>query len=427
MARSQRSRPDRRRAAAIDWAGYLKAAGRAAPVVVVGALLFTAGLRSSIAEVLQFQRPALALAWDPHHARTSSTLAQRAIAVGQVEAGERLAKSAIDRDPVDVSAYSALALAADGRGDQARAARLMELAHTVSRRDWKTELWLISQAIRDEDYGAAVRHFDIAMRTSDRGVEDLMPLLVAATEDRHMIQALVPVLDREPEWKSSFLMSLAIGSPSAANVVELSRGRLDPRKADERAVLARLIERLVGEGQNDLAWSVYRVARPGTPDRMANTLRDTRYGAGDGFPPLDWQLADEPQLSALREARRDGQDGFALALIAEGGQTGEVARQVLRLPPGSHTLQFVAGTIPAEPADRPQLRLACAGASTPFFETRPPATGEEPRRVRANFSVPAGCRWQTFSIAVGSNETPEEFPWIADIRIDRPSATGPGR
>lgn len=385
------------------------------------ALLFTITLRSSIAGAFQVGRPDRALFWQPDHAGASAAMAQRLIAAGRIEDGREMAARAISRDPVDASAYSALALAAEGSGQMVRATELMMLAHAMSRRERLTEIWLIRQSVRIGDYPAAVRHFDIAMRTSTRRTADLMPLLAAATADPRMVSALAPVLARDPDWKTPFLMSLSIGGPNAVHVAQLSRGRLDPRKADERAVIARLIQRLVYERRNDLAWLVYREARPGTPDAAASALRDGGFAAGAGFPPFEWELTEQPDLGALREPRRDGGQGFALALIAESGRTGQVARQLVRLPPGAYRLQFDVGAVPADALDRPRVSLSCADATTPFYEARPGRSGATTQRVQGAFTVSSGCRWQTVSIGIGSNETPAEFPWIAGIMIRRAS------
>ena len=95
----------------------------------------------------------------------------------------------------------------------------------------------------------------------------------------------------------------------------------------------------------------------------------------------------------------------------------EVARQLVRLPAGRYALQFETGAIPAAVTDRPLVSLSCAGASAPFFSVRPERAGEPAQRVRAAVTVPGDCRWQVFSIAIGSGETPAAFPWIANIAL----------
>lgn len=419
MARTRRSRPDRGGGAAIDWPGLVRIALRAAPILLLAALLFTITLRSSIADAFQAGRPDWALSWRPDHAGASAAMAHRLIAAGRIEDGRRMAERAIGRDPVQANAYSALALAAESAGHAARATRLMAVAHALSRRERVTEMWLIRQSIRSADYPAAVRHFDIAMRTSARRSADLMPLLVVATQDARLVPALAPVLARDPNWKAPFLMNLAINGPNAVHAARLSRGRLDPGQPEERAVLARLIARLDYERRYDLAWSFYREARPGTPELAASSLRDSEFAGVAGFPPFDWQLTEQADLTALRERRRDGGPGFALALLAEGGRTGEVARQLVRLSPGTYQIQFDAGAIPANPLDRPRISLLCAGTMTPFAQLRPGRAGEATQRVSGSFTVPPTCRWQLLSISIGSNETPVEIPWIAAIAIRR--------
>jgi tetratricopeptide (TPR) repeat protein len=417
MARTRRSRPDRRGRKAIDWRSSRKIVFRVGTVLLLGLLLVTVTLRSSIAEVFKFTHPARALAWQPTHAAAAANLSHRLLAAGRAADGRRLARRALERDLVDARAYSALALAADLTGDTRRATEFMHLAHAMSRRDRVASVWLIRQAIQAGNFDAAINHFDMAMRTSSRGAEALMPILIAATADPRFVHSLGPVLASDPEWKTPFLLVLANSGPNPEHIVRLSRGRLDPVRPDQRAVLSRLVQRLIAEQRHDLAWSIYREARPGTLDQAATRLRDPEYEAGNGFPPFDWQLADQPDLTALREARRDGRPGFALALAAEGGRTGEVARQVVRLQPGDYTLQFDAGAIPAGLLDRPLINLSCTPGDIAIYQVRPSQAGAGPQRMRGSFTVPRACRWQALSISIASNETPSELPWIANIVI----------
>lgn len=421
MVSTPRNRPDRRSGVLIDWRRRWRSVLRRGAVLVSGGFLFAVTLSSSVAGVMQAARPAVALSWNPEHAGASAGMAHKAIATNQFEDGRRLAIRAISRNPLNTHAYSALALAEEGAGRPIRARQLMGVAHSISARDRVAQIWQIRQAALAGDRQAMVRHFDILMRISRRGVGDIMSLLVAATADRSTVAALAPVLARNPFWKTSFLMTLSIGGPNVDHVVELIRGRLDPREADERAVMTHLIQRLVNEGRYDLAWSIYREARPGTSDAAASSIRDSTFAVGADFPPFDWQLSDEAGLTAQPEARRDGGPGVALALIAEGGRGGEVGRQLIRLTPGvQYELEFDAGATPPKTAEwRSQLSLACADGGEAFYQLRPSRSGAGPERVRGMFTVQGECRWQMLSIGIESNESPAEFPWIANIAIRR--------
>jgi hypothetical protein len=390
-------------------------------VVLAGLLLSAIAVRSTVAEVFQVSRPVVALGWQPRHAEAAARVAQRLIAADHVSEGAELARQALARSPLLPQGYAALGLASERADDPARAKRFMTLSDRISRRETSTQLWLIQRSITEERFDETIRHFDIAMRTSSRGSTDLMPILVAATADPRIIPPLSSLLDHEPEWKADFLMNLAINGPVVGNVERLSRGRLDPEKADERAVLARFIQRLVYEGRYDAAWSTYRDVHPELPDTAAGSLRDGQFAGSGGFPPLDWQLVEEDGLTAMREARRDGRQGIALALVAEAGRAGEVARQFIRLPPGRYQLQFDAGEIPERLLDRPQLSVSCADSASPFYQVRPSRSGSE--RVNGEFAVP-GCRWQVVSIRIGSNESSDEFPWISGITLRSVSGRG---
>ena len=117
-----------------------------------------------------------------------------------------------------------------------------------------------------------------------------MPVLVAASDDPRMSAALQQQLDRNPTWKSTFLMSLVIGGRDLSKMVALSRGRLDSERGDERAVIARLVRRLVDEGRPALAWSFYQEAVREAAGNRAAGARNLQFTATEGYPPFDWQL-----------------------------------------------------------------------------------------------------------------------------------------
>jgi len=392
---------------------------RAAAISVAAAFAFLVVLQVSLAGVLQYVLPFKTLAWAPNNAIAQATMAARLQAAGRLPEARTMAIAALQRDSTTVAALRTLALTAEAEGDQAQALRLIDLAHDLSRRDLPTQLWLISHSIRAGDLEAAVHHFDLAMRTSTQGSDQLIPLLVAATGDERLLPPLSRLLARNPSWKLTFLSQLGALGPRPDHNVWLTRGRLDPALPEEREAIRSLISRLAGAGRFDLAWQLYHDVSPGVD---AASLRSGNFEGSEGYPPFDWSFADDPDLSALRISRPDGAPGYALSLLAQNSRTGDVARQVIRLAPGAYRLEYDAGAVPASTSERPVVSLTCPDRSEPILALRPDTAREAPQRVGGMFSVPTGCTWQSLSISIsgsGSGSDATVSPWIDNIAIRR--------
>jgi hypothetical protein len=327
-----------------------------------------------------------------------------------------LALAALRRQPTNAIAVRTLALTAEADGRSEEAGRLILLANRLSRRDQPTQIWLLRDAIARRDFPAAVRRFDLAMRTSTRGAAQLTPLLIAATADPRILSPLRATLAGGPQWKMQFLNLLADTGPRLDHNIILTRGMLDPAVPTESAVIDLLLARLTQAGQFDLAWQVYSDARRGAVS--ASTLRNGGFEEADPRPPFDWRYVDHADLAAVRESRPDARGGAALGLIAQNGRSGEVAQQLVRLPPGQYRLAAELGGVPPNPIDRPVVNITCAAGGDPLLALRPTSSGATPHRVTGVFTVPISCRWQRlFITARGGGEAPSPSPWIDDISI----------
>lgn len=420
MARTVRSRRDAGRPGWFkEWVPDRRSAIRALLLIAAGGLAATISLRSSVAGVFEASRPATALAWHPTSSRAVSNMAARLHTAERNEDARRLALSALHRDLTSVAAVRTLGLVAEAEGRDREAARLLQLAGQLSRRDIPTQAWLLRTAVQRADYEGAIRHFDAAMRTSSRGAEQLTPLLAAATIDPRMMPPLAAALARNPDWKVPLMLRLAAEGPRPDHTVLLAR-YLDPRISAEQHVLRVLIDRLIVGRAFERAWAIYRRINPGTPADAIAGLRDGGFDGAPDYPPLDWLLIDEPELAALRQRRPDGGPGNALSLLAN-GRSGVVARQLVRLSPGSYALEYDAGALPVVTVERPVVSVRCVTAESAFYNLRPVQSGAGPYRIRGEFQIPANCPWQWVMVSAAGSEVTANPPWIARLAIRRRS------
>ena len=389
--------------------------------------LFT--IQVSLAAALRDELPQFALGWVPYDGEARASLAGVLSGVGSSAraraVARNLAREAIVRTPLSVVALRSLALAAAAEGgSKERPSALMIEAERLSRRDFPTEQWLIEQALRKGDVPQAMRHFDIAMRSSVDSRQFLFPMLANASADPRISTALEVRLRERPEWRFGFVNYMASYETNPTRGLAFAREFLNPAVPDERAVLVAYIARLASAGKFAEAWDLYQHFHFGT----ANTgVQDGGFEARDGIAPFAWQLTQDADLEAYREPSPAGK-GQALALSANSGRGGVVARQLLKLAPGSYTFRATVGDVPTDSFERPQVAIACASEtrSPDLLALSPPAAGEAARPVAGSFSVPSGCGFQWLSLSIaGDGPAGDAVPWIDDIAINRSSGARP--
>lgn len=385
------------------------------------AFLFTIVLAVSIAGVTRGARPSAALFWQP--ADAEARVNQAALILSMDRSADALARAralALDglrRDATNPAAYRTLGAVAEAGGDRPEALRFYREAQRMSRRDQATQLWFIGQYYQRNDPAGMIRHFDIALRTTRRGRDTLLPLLVNFSGDRRIVPPLRRLLAAKPAWWRDFASLLVQSGPRAETAVELTRGLLDPNTPDDRPIIERLLGRLAGDGEYALAWSVYAgVAGPANGSAL---LRDGGFEGRGGFAPFDWELAEDADLTAYREPRADGA-GSALRLQAR-GRSGAVASQLLHLPPGRYLFRAEVGDVPRDSYDRPRFRMVCAQTpATALLDHQPARPSRQPLTTQAQFVVPSGCAWQSLSVQIaGADAEPEFIPWVDNLSISR--------
>lgn len=394
-------------------------------VVAIAAIVMSLWLvlAVSIAGVMRNASPAVALRWAPHDAAASANQAQFAVAADQSQAVLQLARStsqdALRRDPTIGAAIRVFGMIASARGDDATAFTLYSTAERLSRRDQAAQLWLIQYYSRLSDGEAAVRHFDRAMRTSERNWGNLLPFMAMASADPRLIPPLARLLAERPRWRVNFMQDLAQRGSRLEHVVVLTRGQLDPSIPNERLVLQSLLDRLVAASRYDLGWQVY-ASIPGAGQRRADVVRNGDFEQSEGFAPFDWALVDEADLWARRDIRADGRGGGVLTLAASNGRSGEVARQVVKLGRGQYLFQVDVGQLPATDIGQPTFAITCVGAAgSPLLSVRAAAAGAGPFRISRSFSVSENCAWQVISIRIDGDVSLPGPPWIDNLVIRR--------
>jgi len=385
-------------------------------LITIGAAAAAAlSLALGVAGVSRDRAPQRALQWWPEDSRALTELAVQAL--GEGELGQRrragdIARQAIRRDPLSSNAYAILALAR--AEDNASAARAMAYSASLSRRNLIPQLWFIEEAVRRNDIGRALHHYDIALRTSSRAPEILFPILAQAVREEALASALARLLARDPSWKRDFLLHAITNAPDVGAIGDLSLRSASIGHPFEPSLDSLLIGRLVNAGAFEPAFRLYR--RTIAPGDSA-LVRNGGFERADDSTVFDWLLVDEGDLWARRAP---GDTGLRLEFGAGGSRGGSVARQVLLLAPGVYRLQAEAGSLAGAGELAPALIMECATASGQQLLRAPLTTPDRGRsRLNATVSVPgSGCAAQRLRLELrGAQSVMERSGWIDAVAI----------
>jgi hypothetical protein len=376
-------RADLARRSLQEWALRVLLAGVA---VMLGCFSVT----FSLAQVIVKSDPVLAYRLAPYDGRI---IAAYATSLAGVDAtpkdrirSDALAKLALRHDATTVAAVSTLGMNADSRGDRAVARRYFTYSQTLSRRDLRTQLFMIEDAVQHGEIAATLHQYDITLRVFPELGDVLYPVLASASSDENIRGELVKTLAGKPLWSRSFIAFVGRKAPdpmaTAALFLSLRRaGIVVPDVARAGAINA-----LIAAGEMDAAWSYYATIRPDADRRRS---RDPQFAANLETPSqLDWTpLNDGSGLTA-------GIQGGIFDFAAPASIGGPVLQQFQMLPPGTYRLSGHSIGIEQPQNARPYWVLNCPSAHE-LGRVEVPNSTLANGNFSGTFSVPANCPVQT--------------------------------
>lgn len=367
-------------------------------LALAAAVVGYVGTTHSLAQVIVERDPARAHALAPWDGRITAHLAEQRFldnpAGGAQTPAAQLARRALRQDPTAVSAVATLGLQAQLRGDAAQARQVFGYAQRLSRRDLQTQLWAIEDAVVRGDIPGALRHYDIALRTSRRAPDLLFPVLASAIADPAIRANLVPTLAPQPIWGAGFIGYVAGNSDDPRAVADLLAGlqRADVPVSSEASATA--INRLIAADAFDDAWRYYAASR----DDVARTRsRDPRFTADLPVPSaFDWVPVND---TGVATSIQRGEKGGIVDFSAPPSVGGTVVRQLQLLPAGTYRLQGSSVGIEQPSGSQPYWVLACRNGRE-LGRVAVPNSAEGNGVFTGRFSVPADCAVQTLSLVV---------------------------
>lgn len=385
-------------------------------VLTIGTLtLAYHSMAFSIAMIARRNNPDLALRFVANEPVALATKADLQLLKSQtpksLALAERWAKESIRQQPLNPTAVRILGYIADARGQRAKARELILLAEKLSRREFGAQLWLIEDAAARNDIKTALRHYDIALRTTAESPTILFPTLNDALALPEVRKGMVPYIREWPNWMTSYI-GQAIGSvenPADVADIMLRAGKV-PAREENRSIPDALLSQLAAKAK----FTTLRQYYNSLPDARPLALTSAAMNASTvnlRYAAAGWQLTDNPALGGSFVKTEQG-NGFSLHAFAGSGERGVLMTKLLFLTPGRYRLQ--AQYRAEESAGDAEIRwdINCPSATNSgnlAFATAKVVKGNSATAL--DFNIPAGCTAQqlVLQLAGGSSQIGAEF------------------
>ena len=362
------------------------------------------------------RNPALALRLWPGNSLAEATMADQLAADavnGAPNAAARThAIASLASQPGNPVAARVMGMMTGFAGDRQAMMRWLAYSERYSRRDLAVQLVQIETAVEQGRIDAALVHYDRALRVF-APQPGLVDVLVTATATPEVRRSLLPILRRNPPWRQGYLIQLVESGrvPVETVYVALHDLHLNPRDAFDRRILGEAASLLVKQGKVALARALVEI--------RGNSVRNGDFEAPNPYPPLDWQLTDTGDLSAVAEQGVRPRGGNALFLEARNDAAGVVAQQILSLAPGRYAVTLISGDGASSATEAPTITIGCIGRGDPLASAALPTGRDVVRSFRTpSFLVPQGCIAQRLAITVSAESGLDAVrPWIDDVKI----------
>lgn len=351
------------------------------------------------------ERPERAQALVPGHPRALELMAARALAEGDTNSAEELAKAAIARRPLEGRPYRILAALYEqsGRLPEARAAHRAAIA--VAPNESISRLWTASWLLSEGKYPEALGHVDRALRARPDLAATIFPVLLQGLGNPDFVRALIEALGRDPPWRPAFVADAFRRHETIDSVLPLIEG-LSARGALPEGEARLLVERLEREWRWAELRSAWQRFVEGPPNALLVDGGFERDPHGFG---LGWQVSRVPGATvafSLARGSRDGGRALTVRFLDQRVPFAHV-RQRLLLQPGSYRLSGEARAEALRARHGLAWDVVCDGRDDVLARS-PLIHGTRPWQAWAvDFEIPVDCpsQWLTLRlVAIGPSE-----------------------
>lgn len=311
-------------------------------------------------------------------------------------AEQRLAIKGYRREPLSISAMALIAEAMTGPADRRDRQKLLELAGQLTRRNaFISNELMTSAAVRGDDK-VFFRWLSRLILTNREMRESYVGAMAQATARPGAIAALTPIIGESPSWANFYWRKLVRQPGSLVNGARLrvavagapwQQTEIGPSDRD-------LSLALVNRGEFDVASDLAAALNAGSSQSRATASRlvNGNFARTPVLPPFDWDLTAAGNMGASIDAKAGN-----LSISAIAGARGSVARQLIRLTPGTYELRWsLSSASPLEP-DALSIGIRCAerGRNGGIVSDISLNVGTQRRPI----DIPeSACRWFWYSV-----------------------------
>lgn len=337
-------------------------------------------------------------------------------------------RAALTADPLTRRALGFYGLSLDGQGEPEKARAAMEAAAARSLRDPVPHVWLYDDGVLRGDYGQALEHADVVIRAQPElryTLFDSMRELVASPQG---VQALSAALQRNPPWRTEFLLRASDNPSALAGTTALFADLQQSASPPTNAELGRLLTNLVKEGAFQEALFLWMSVLPADQFATLDYLSNGDFRFPPSGLPFDWTITPLAGADIAVEPTEGAEEALRVQFYR--GRVGfKNVSKLLVLPPGQYVLEGREKADAFETERGTVWRLSCAGPSPRVLGASEPLRGTTDwRAFQTDFQVPAdACPAQWLRLEIDARVDLEKDVgggtiWYDDMSIRRAGA-----
>lgn len=286
------------------------------------------------------------------------------------------------------AAIAAASLVQDPRGNTGRESALLAEALRRDPRSRAARILLMRQLAVSGDMSGAFAQLDVLYRLNPVLVTKAMDSIAGLVNTPRRMDAALAALSGRPNLYEPFVVGMVGKNKPREIVVRLAQGlpvSIMARPEIRRSIVTQLVE----VQEFTPAKSIWQA---GLAKRSPGLVFSSDFSDRQTLPPFNWQLFETTSGAAGYVKPR------GLAVNYYDRSPGQLARQIVTLPPGRYRL-YVEFKLVGGLADNVRLRIGCFGAPDALVEIPLFASGPGLRKAEAGFEVPAqACSGQVLGI-----------------------------
>lgn len=343
----------------------MKRSGKTYLLLAIGVITASAAAVQSFAIVNQRRAPARSVAFGMPFGGVAKASLGSALQAARIaknpqsvpaKAEIQLAREGFASEPLAMPALAILIQSAEAEGRAAQARKLLVRAGELSRRDNLINAMLIDDAMKKNDPSRAVLLLGRAMTVNYKVRDIYVGRMAAATVRPGALEALPPLLGRNPDWAKEYWATIAGNSalmPNGAKVrLQIARTPWNLNKPNDTDF------RLIKELANFDPATAFGLSQAlGSPNSSTGEiLTSPNFDREPQFVPFDWELLQSGDIGADIEPKAG-----RLVLSSLPAASGVAARQMVRIAgSGRYRVQWKISGLSAGTDASLKFRLSCA-------------------------------------------------------------------